>query len=288
MSSVFQKKAEGIATVADLYTLKRRILASKSEWSPYELDAIWVPVEARLSSAIDVIISSSHMDLDAKLWLYVLVEFATQIFVRGNDFGARFAERFPDELRRLFDVATPDHVNGARLLELHRLRGAVLSAKWTVLHAHDGRLITNDIGRTHIAPDSTGRIGYVIPLRFDAALALTFTPSHRPMTLHPHADDRWVVGPVEHESLDEQDVANLNEALARSAIKEIYGAPQRTVDELRAQMSSESPPLVAAEPTFLLPFRDLGDTRAHERLWLLVATPPSQCLVDQEVTPPLR
>ena len=281
---VFTKKSEGIGVVRDIYTLTSQTWAAK-DWTPQWLDNSWAPVERGISSAIESIVTNTDKDFDARTWLLVLVEFASQIFVRGNDFAARFVARFPEELAVLFKVGSPDHVNAARLLELHRLRGAIRQANWTILHASGGRFVTSDTARTPIFFGER-RNGYIIPLRFDAALALTFTPKHEPMRLRRGAMDNWVIGPVNHETVSEARVGQLNQMLTSSAVKEIYGAPS-VVSDLHATMTLNSPPNEIVEPTLLAPYRDLGDTHSYEQLVVQVITPQSQSAQQDFVSPSL-
>jgi hypothetical protein len=107
------------------------------------------------------------------------------------------------------------------------------------------------------------------------------------MALHAHPEDSWVVGPVGHETLDEKHVAQRNEMLMSSAMKEIYGAPQGVVADLHSRMSSDSPPRDIVEPTLLAPFRDMGDSREFMKLLAKVATPPSLYYAAQGTAPSL-
>jgi Protein of unknown function (DUF4238) len=278
---IYLQKAENLSYTKDIYTLTRRIWASRQPWNRYELDAIWAHVERRLSVSVDRLIQSSTDFFDAKPWLTVLVEFVAQIFVRGTDFGERFVGRIkaisPD-IVELFKSDTSDQINGVRLLELHRIRGAVLRGDWTILHSTSSRFITNDIARTPVISEERRGYGYLVPLRADAALLLMFPPSSPALHLRPAPDaDEWVVGPIRHESIDGSQVARFNELLAYSARSEIYGGRSDIVRDLHVAMRPTPVPLVQAEPTFLAEYRDLGDTRQHEQLWLLVHTPPSQC-----------
>lgn len=281
ISAIFQKKAEGLCAMDDLYTLKRRPWMSSLKFNRYELDAMWLPVERRLASAIEAIISCGEC-FDAQTWLNTLVEFVAQTFVRGVDFGPRFVQRVVDlipdeELRVKFKVTDSDNINAVRLIELHRLRGAVRRGHWTIVHASPGRLITNDLARTPIFSTTEKFFGYLVPLRSDAALLLSFDATdHQPMSLYAHPEDRWIIGPIKHEAATEARIAQLNGMLASSAIKEIYGAPKALVGDLHARMAIDSPPRDIVEPTLLAPFRDLGDSREFMRIVTRLATPPSQ------------
>jgi hypothetical protein len=120
-------------------------------------------------------------------------------------------------------------------------------------------------------------VGYIIPLHSSAALDLSFSvDNHQPMDIRPGPGDTWVVGPIRHVTVEEDRVTELNQMVASAAIKEIYGTPQDRVSELRAQMSSDSPPWEIVEPTLLAPFRDMGDSREFMNLVWQVQTKPSE------------
>ena len=277
-ADIYRQKAANLGYARDIYTLTRPILATAGPWDPSMLDSTWSFVEGRLWTATDSLVSNLSEVFDASLWLFVLVEFVSQVFVRGSDFGLRFVDRInrisPD-LTTLFDAGHSDHINAARLIELHRLRGAVLQAEWTVIHAATGRFIANDLARTPVL--SGDRRCYIIPLRADAVLQVAFGPGVQPMRLSVAEDqDKWVVGPILHEIATDALLTRVNALLAYSARAEIYGAPEQLIRELHGTMSAEPRPLGEAEPTFLAPFRDLGDTRQHEQLVNLVSRRPSE------------
>jgi hypothetical protein len=232
-----------------------------------------------LTGAIATLVQDHNTLFDAKSWLAVLVEFVAQVFVRGEDFGTRFVNRLDaisPEIVAKFKANHSDHINGARLIELHRLRGAILQAEWTILHADVDSFVTNDLARTPIIL-SEERVGYLVPLRKDAALLLAFGPQCRAMQLYAsETDDKWLVGPIGHDTISGSHLARFNELLAYSARSEIYGNAEPLVRSLHAEMDLTPVPLEEAEPTFLAPFRDLGDTRQHEQLFMFVHTPPSQ------------
>jgi hypothetical protein len=277
--SIYRQKAANLCYSKDIYTLTRPILVSALPWNPSDLDAMWATVERQLTIAIASLVRERAAFFDARLWLVVLVEFAAQVFVRGDDFGKRFVSRISaisPQLVGLFHADHSDHINGARLLELHRLRGAILQAEWTILHARDGCFVSNDLARTPVII-SEERVGYLIPLRSDAALLLTLGPNCPAMQLRPaDTEDKWLVGPIRHDTISDSGLARFNDLLAYSARSEIYGSPESLVRSLHASMDSTPLPLEEAEPAFLSPFRDLGDTRHHEQLFIFVHTPPSQ------------
>jgi hypothetical protein len=273
------QKAANLSVAKGVYTLTKPVWASSGPWNPHELDEMWSAVERGFGPAVDALISSDGSHFDARPWLFVLVEFAAQIFVRGTDFASRFVGRInrtSPELTRRFDATHSDYINGARVIELHRLRGAIPKAEWTILHPRHSRFITNDLARTPVV-DAPDRVGYVIPLRADAALMITFGAKCSPPQIHAAAtEDRWVVEPIKHEAIPESRVARLNALLTYTARHEIYGGSLDLIASLHASMSADGVPLEEAEPTFLAPFRDVEDTRRHESLIKRVSTLPSQ------------
>jgi hypothetical protein len=117
----------------------------------------------------------------------------------------------------------------------------------------------------------------LVPLRRDAALALTFFPGSRPLQLKPHwSDDKWIVGPIRHHLCKKSHVSHLNKIIAEAAHKEIYGGLHYATSAIHQEMSNVSPDHGIAEPIALAPFRHMGDSRAFEQLVALVATAPSE------------
>ncbi len=224
---VYRRAAEKVAGVENLYTLRpgTRIGASYRTQGPNIIDEMWRPVEDALRAAIDATLSGQDPSVDADTWLHVLVEFAAQVFVRGVNFASRFVTRFASLDGLSVKIDDPDHVNQARLLELHRLRGAVVRARWGILHSPRVPLVTNDMGRVPLP----GGSGFLIPLRSDVALVLSFPPGQRRVALIGTPDDRWLAGPISRRVLRPGRAMQINRALARSARKELYGPTEDLV-----------------------------------------------------------
>ena len=212
--SVFLTKAEGVGAAKDLYTL---LHPESLAWNtdPNFIDRFWTDVEGRLPQAIEALISGG--ELEAELWANVLVPFTAQMFVRGPDFGERLKKRpqgwFGGEGDSVFGEdgfsTSSDMENATRLVEVSRLSGLVMRCQWTVAHAGPGtRLITNDLGRTVIRDDEAKGLGFLIPLRHDAALYLTRGTEHP--KLRAASIDKWIVSPIRRHALSPEDVAWIN------------------------------------------------------------------------------
>jgi hypothetical protein len=250
---VYRQKAEGVGAARNLYTLRDRTLMTSEPWHPDIVDTLWQSVENRLVSSIDQLLSGTQAFIDAEMWAKVLVNFVAQLFVRGPDFEGRYRRRlrvkWGDQALNRLPPVDNDRINGARLIELMRLRGTLIASDWTVLHAPRGsRFMANDLGRITFQ-SGTGQFGYLIPLRADGALFVT--SSIRSPTVCATNSGRWLVGPIHHSSVDARSVRHYNFGMAHLAWSECYGATEVNVHEVHAKMGDHQPDLQWTEPRFL-------------------------------------
>jgi hypothetical protein len=227
-----------------------------------ELDEIWTAYERRLPEALDALSASRAPELDAELWLRVLVPFVAALLLRGPDFEERFTARLGPRA-----ALQPEH-NGrdARVIELQRLLAPVTAARWVVMHPTGGHpVITSDVGWAPYRDGLRGELGLAIPLDTRTILGLV------PMRTRPVL--RWRDGSwfalIEHRDLPPANHDPLNGALALFCGREVFGPTRESVAELVPLLSASRP-----GPTEPFPFGPLGGRNAvpNEFTWHRLVT----------------
>jgi Protein of unknown function (DUF4238) len=163
-NKVFTAKAENVGYVRDLYTLD-----PNGPVAP-DVDRSVSGYEAALPAALDLLEQSARVPL--KVWLRTLVPWATSVFVRGADFGARYSGRLTRQGVGP-ELNTADNANLVRPLEFQRLLAPVMAARWMVLHRTSGEpFVINDLGLTLTGDPSTGDWGWALPLSRSSVLGI--------------------------------------------------------------------------------------------------------------------
>src|SRR5829696_8082619 len=122
---VYRTSAAKVAAIRNLYTLVA------TEYDTEMVDKIWTDYERNLHKAMTLLIGG---EVDAETWVRVLVPFVACMLVRGPDFDKRFERRISAlGIDTEAGHVSKDNTNHARLLELQRLLGPVVVAKWVVL-----------------------------------------------------------------------------------------------------------------------------------------------------------
>jgi hypothetical protein len=126
-NDTFQRKAGKIGYTNNLYRVSRPMSAGNVDLDT--VDGAVSGYETALPMMLDRLDRCESIALQS--WLRTLVPFVASIFIRGNDFAARFEAR---RVVQASGVSSSDNTNGARLIELQRLFAPVLCARWVVLH----------------------------------------------------------------------------------------------------------------------------------------------------------
>jgi hypothetical protein len=163
-NKVFAAKAEDVGYMRDLYTL------DPNGPAPPIVDQSVSGYEPALPAALDLLEQSAPVPL--KVWLRTLVPWATSVFVRGADFGARYTGRLTRQGMGP-EVNTADNANLSRVLEFQRMLSPVMAARWIVLHRTSGEpFVINDLGLTLTRDPSTGDWGWALPLSRSSVLGI--------------------------------------------------------------------------------------------------------------------
>jgi Protein of unknown function (DUF4238) len=235
-SDVFLSRAENLAWARDLYTLRR------PTEDPHFVDRLWDHAEQNLNFAIDALRRVPDQPLDAGLWIGVLVNFVTELFVRSPDWERSLADRFihglgVDPREELPTIDHADNANMARAFEHQRVSPAVIRADWHILRAPPGAaFISNDVGRAPMLHAATGASGYVVPLALDLALTVLDSGQHLRLVWD---DAVWHVEGFYNVELTREDVAGLNQTMWRTCTEAVYGASKSLV---RTAASDVRPP----------------------------------------------
>jgi hypothetical protein len=244
--------AERLALIHDIYTLQDPL-----EKEPNIIDNSWAGYESRLVSCIKRLTLGT---VDALEWAGVLVPFVTSLLVRGDVFRRRFTARAGDERGILFrPMTTPDNINYARAVEVQRLLGPILAARWIVVKSPEGEgLITTDVA---FAPCKTplGEFGIAIPL--DNGHVLQLIP-RRQGEIAVASNNKWY--PIlEHRTLLAGNYVQLNETLAVAAERFIFGSSRTIVERYLRSTDKDRPPIEPLNVGFIT-----GRLRiVHEFTW---------------------
>ena len=243
---VWQTKAERIGAANGLYSLSAPM---SDQFGPDFLDEFWTRFEPGLLRAMDVLLSDDTPrveGIDGETWVNALVPFAAQRFVRGVEY-ARIVQNRAITTNR--PPPNPTDIVHTRVKDYFWLAGAVARAEWTILHVPKGkRIVVNDIGRVPLSDQGGSRAnGWGIPLRHDAVLML-LAGGPNGAQLWVGSADSWIAGPIRHVQMDDAAVASFNEASARFAHMEVYGAEESEVRRLGGVMGAAAPPQGLLEP----------------------------------------
>ena len=216
---VFRASVAKIGAIQNFYSL-----ADEPE-KPQLLETAWRDYETNLANAVEQLITRK---LDARTWAGVLVPFVAGMLVRGPDFNERFEVR----IRSLGVSAGPDNTTRARYLELQRLLGPIVAAKWIVMKTRGGgSLITNDVGFAPFA-NLQRETGLVVPLGH--AYVLGIIPRRRGAIVEARNGKWWPL--IEHVELYPENHRDLNITLALGARRFIFGADESTVAHCLTQV----------------------------------------------------
>lgn len=166
--------------------------------------------------------------------------FVASLFARGDDFRRRFEARLGDpslsELSARFPV---DNVNQMRGMEIQRTLGPILAARWIVTKIPEGKvLITTDLAFGFFQ-DPGEQVGVAIPV--DNGHVLQLIP-RRQGEIAVASNNKWY--PIlEHRTLLAGNYAQLNEALADTADRFIFGSSRAIVERYLQSPEKDRPPL---------------------------------------------
>jgi hypothetical protein len=202
-----------------------------------------------LPEALDRL-EASDGALEALLWGEVLVPFVAHFFVRGVDFGARFAARWtpvldaerasPEGELGLTDLAlSHNNVNRARLFEFMRLLSPVMRARWRLLRCGEGqeRFVMSNLGYAPLRLSQSD--GCVIPIGGMSAIHLEPRP-RTPRIFFGDTAHGWLID-VEPVSVRPAVVRRVNRAIARHAPSQVYGESTEAVLSVRREMAPRTP-----------------------------------------------
>jgi len=273
----FATRASNVGYRRNLYTLTASPHVG-GDPDPLFVDRALSGPEPRLPAAIRELIESDSRPLSAHTWAMTLVPFIAGLFVRTPEFALRFEARLKDLFgpawRKVMAAAAPDNTNLVRLFELQRLYAPITRQEWTVVHFDRERpLVTNDCGYAPHQNSATGQLGYVIPLRPDAALVVKRGPHQLALAW---SGDEWLVRGVEHATMSAGDAHGLNEVIAGNAIAEVYGPTRASTAAVQPHLATG--PSVAIGPMFLA--ASSAELRASEMDWFklltLISAPPAE------------
>jgi hypothetical protein len=206
--------------------------------------------------------------IDALEWAGVIVPFVTCLLVRGADFDIRLEARMRrSNWRRILEEREPglkdlipfDNVNAARSVEIQRLLGPILAAKWIVCKAPEkNAFITTDLAYA-FSKDPDGQLGISIPL--DGQHVLQLIPRrHGNVAI---ATENKCYPMLEHRTLRRDNYSQLNEALSHTSRRFIFGSSLSCVQ--RYLRNARKDPLLL-EPTDV-GFISGALARIHEFTW---------------------
>ena len=221
---VFTTAVSNVCGISDFYTLK------EMPESPNLIDDIWSSYENQLPFAISQLCEGHISGL---LWATVIIPFVAGILARGPDFNTRFENRL--STIGLGEFNTPDNTNFARLMEIQRLRPALMVARWIVLETHAQNIITTDIGFMPFENAELGTLGLAIPLGLNSLLLLS--PSTKKVIAYEF-EGEWFPT-IEYSEISAHDYLTLNVALGKSAQRFLFGPDEDIVRSNLYQISEQ-------------------------------------------------
>lgn len=264
---VFRTNVDKVAAINNLYTYS----VGLGDFGAIE--KIWADFEGDLSNALELLISGQ---VNAKLWIRILVPFVASLLVRGPDFEIRFKRRIGTlGWKSVMDVIPDDNTNGARMLELQRLLGPVAVAKWTVVHVIGQEpLITNDLGYAPYKNLLTNENGIAIPL--DPTHVLSIAPRTEGEILRVRSG-KWVPI-IDYYDNKPNNHEGLNVVLSSTAQSFIFG-PEKTT--IRKYLTSKNYIPFPPEPE-QLGFITNPLAMAHEFTWHRLAAVIEKDIDDEQ------
>jgi hypothetical protein len=256
---VFTTNAESLGGMNDLFTL------TSSRMDPLLVDRSLSGYEASLANALEQL---AQKTIHARVWVTILVPFATALFVRGPDFNMRFSKR----ITQMGLETGSDNTNLARLFEYQRLIAPVFTAKWLFLEIEGTEpLITNDVGWAPFANPLNGDVGMAIPI--DLSHILLIIPTLERIVAESKGGV-WLPL-IEYGRLPRDNHIQLNHILAKTCRNLIIGPDEKVISRyVIAQHNSIVPP----EPGNI-GFVSGRQAMIHEHDWLkllsLLQNPPS-------------
>ena len=226
----YSKPARKLAYEIGLYDVENDSMGSKKT-----LDIAW-NYETSLPAALDAL--TNRQPLDGLLWASTLVPFVAGLFVRGPDYPAQYAQRFPISPETLVQgLSVADNATAGRLINLQELLAPTMASKWSVVHFPAGtELITSDTSFALMGPAAhwPAITGYVIPISRTATLVVS--PQVR-RTVLEWTDGRWVV-PLVHIDGLLNEIAGLKRAIGAFALHQVYGPTPESVDDVAAVLGA--------------------------------------------------
>lgn len=204
-------------------------LGSDPDDSFTSIDPAWTLIETNLPAALERLRDDS--ELDARVWLRVLVPHFASLFVRGAEFGPRYLSRFeaagwsPEVMPEVFE---PFNVNGGRLMELQRLLTPAMCTRWIVFHLPPAvPAINNELGLgPHMKADASG---FLMPI--DSSTVVLVMPNAGGEVVRWRKGRWWK--PIEHVHISEEHATDLNQWMARLASEFIVGDSIATVERYK-------------------------------------------------------
>ncbi len=253
---LFCRSAESVARREDHYTLDEPITFGE-EGPSLIVDELWSGSEGAPQETPDELEAAAATGvMQLRSWL-MAVELLSQFFIRTPAYDERQERGSQDSGLEL----SRDEINGSRLLNLQRLRPAVLHASWTVRRAPSGELVTNDCGYMHSYETSSDSVGCAFALRRDLAVILFPDKEQRPIL----KNGDWLgVGIRQNDDLSADDVRSFNSAMAAHR-PEIFGPTEAVVSSARLGFERAEVLPLGAEP--LIPDEGSRWLREHEFDW---------------------
>ena len=243
-------RARSLAYVRGLYDWTERLGLAVVE--PSMLDDSWNAYERRLTEALRAAAIAASGDglMSFEVWIKVLVPFVAGICVRSPDFLSGPGGSAPEENVML---------QASRWMEMARIIAPLMAAEWVIgKNATDTPFITNDRGMTWSIDSKRDRVGLLIPLTPTTVLWV-MPCGERIIGLRN--EDGWQAG-FGVRDVDSGEVAEINEAIARAAVRWVAGGSPDDVASLEVAGSDSSIPIFDSS------WPNRGPLGAHDQDWI--------------------
>jgi len=214
-NNIFEAPANKILTKKDFYTLQ------DFPENPLVIDDSFLRYESKLINALEELINKTIL---FQTWVEVLVPFATNLFIRTEDFNKRFEGRIL--LLGLEERNNSNNTNLARMMEFQRLASSIISAEWTVFETvGETPLIMNDLGYALSQNRDTRKINVAIPISMNHVLVID--PNYRRVIGISKDHQWWPL--IRYGTLLKDEHNDLNKALDNIAMRFICGPNKEVI-----------------------------------------------------------
>lgn len=242
------------------------------------VDQLWTSVEEDFSTALsELIITQNKKHIPINLYLY-FIEYVSQLISRNPQYDISYKERLSgalgqnasESLGTIFNLK--DNINLTRLIEIQRIRGLLLYASFSILHATEGSFINSDVGYSMAFwpkdLDNSLLPAIIIPLTPKLSIQFVINTDPKMYDIRKFQSQNGIVNITKY-SLKSQHVTQTNTRIASLAKSLLFA---KHIEDLKIDTAPTPQNMPAYAFDFILSFDDnlRSLARTHENdYWML-------------------